>query len=48
MPRGTKLRNVRVPDAIWDAAKDKAAAEETTVTAVVLEALERYITTPPR
>lgn len=39
----TTPRAVRVPDALWRAAVEKARAEGTTVTAVVLRALERYI-----
>lgn len=39
----TKPRAVRVPDELWRAAVEKAAREETTVTAVVLAALRAYI-----
>lgn len=35
-------RSVRVPDHIWDAARARAQAEGTTVTAVILRALTRY------
>lgn len=44
----TKLRNVRVPDALWAAAKEKAAAEEATLTDVILAALHRYVSTPAK
>ncbi len=38
----TPPRSVRVPDAVWQAARDRAEAEGTTVTAVILRALTRY------
>lgn len=38
----TPLRNVRVSDELWDAAKRKAEAEGTTLTAVIVRALEQY------
>lgn len=44
----TRLRNVRVPDGLWQAAKDKAAAEGRTLTDVILSALQRYVSTPPK
>ncbi len=44
----TPLRNIRVPDGLWNAAKTKAAAEGRTVTDVVLTLLHRYVTTPPK
>lgn len=43
MPRGTTLRNVRVPDEIWDAAKEQAEANGETVSDVVRRALVEYI-----
>lgn len=43
MPRGTTLRNVRVPDEIWDAAKGQAGANGETVSDVVRRALVEYI-----
>jgi hypothetical protein len=38
----TPPRSVRIPDAIWTAAKARADAEGTTLTAVILRALTRY------
>lgn len=38
----TPLRNVRVPEDIWQAAKARAKTEGTTVTAVVVAALRKY------
>lgn len=44
----TPGRNVRVHDDVWAAAQAKAADEGTTVTAIVVAALEQYagVTTP--
>ena len=39
----TAIRTVRVPDELWRAAIAKARAEGTTVTAVLVRALERYV-----
>lgn len=36
-------RSVRVPDALWEAAKARAAERDETVTDVVLRTLERYV-----
>jgi hypothetical protein len=44
----TPLRNIRVPNALWDAAKDKAAAEGRTLTDVLLAFLHRYVSTPAK
>ena len=38
----TPPRSVRIPNDVWDAAKARAEAEGTTVTAVILRALIRY------
>lgn len=38
----TPLRAVRVPDDIWTAAQERAAAEGKTLTAVIVAALRRY------
>jgi len=43
----TPSRNVRVPDAIWQAAKDRADRDETTVSAVIVAALIAYGTPQP-
>jgi len=43
MPRGTTLRNVRVADEVWDAAKERAAENGETVSEVVRRALVEYI-----
>jgi len=42
----TPLRAIRVPDEVWQAAREKAEREGTTVTAVVLAALQRYVKRP--
>jgi predicted HicB family RNase H-like nuclease len=39
----TPVRNLRVPDDLWRAAKDKAAREGKTVTEVLIAALRRYV-----
>ena len=39
----TPLRNLRIPDELWDAVRAKAEAEGTTVTAVFIAALQRYL-----
>jgi hypothetical protein len=40
----TKLRNVRVPDELWDAAMKEAKAEGRTLTDVIVSDLHRYVT----
>ncbi|MFE9936350.1 hypothetical protein [Streptomyces hirsutus] len=42
----TPNRNVRVPDALWEAAKERAASEGRTVTDVIVSALHRYVSAP--
>ncbi len=42
------MRNVRVPEEIWRAAQEKAAAEGRTMTDVIVAYLKRYVSTPPR
>lgn len=42
MPRGTRLRNIRVEDELWDAAKAKAATEGRNLSEVLREFLERW------
>ena len=39
----TMPRSLRIPEPVWKAAVEKSAAEGTTVTAVVVKALERYL-----
>ena len=39
----TPLRNFRIPDDLWDAARAKARAEGRTLTDVVLAALRAYL-----
>lgn len=43
MARGTKLRNVRVPDSLWDSAMSLARSRGETVTSVITEALQAYV-----
>jgi hypothetical protein len=38
----TPLRAVRVPDDIWERAQAKAAADDTTVSAVINDFLKEY------
>lgn len=40
----TPLRNIRVPDDLWLAAKEEAAAEGRSLTDVILGDLHRYVT----
>lgn len=42
----TPLRNVRISDALWDSAKQKAADEGRTVSEVMRELLEKYVQNP--
>lgn len=39
----TPMRAMRIPDEVWDAARERAERDGTTVTAVVLAALQRYV-----
>ncbi|WP_279536565.1 hypothetical protein [Cellulomonas shaoxiangyii] len=39
----TMPRSLRIPEDVWIAAVEKAKAEGTTVTAVVVAALRRYL-----
>ena len=41
-PMGTKLRNIRVPDEIWEPALHKAEAEGTTLSERIREFLAAY------
>jgi hypothetical protein len=44
----TPSRAVRVPDVLWDAARDRAAQDGRTVTSVIIEALRAYVATADR
>ena len=39
----TPLRNIRVADELWSAARAKAASQGTTLTAVIVAFLRRYV-----
>lgn len=41
--KGTTIRSVRVSDDLWQAARDKAEAEKTSVSEVLVAALVRYV-----
>lgn len=43
MARGTTLRNVRVSDEIWEAAKERASENGETVSEVVRRSLAEYV-----
>lgn len=43
MPRGTTLRNVRVADPLWSAARAVAEARDENLSDVIRAALERYV-----
>ncbi len=43
MSRGTPLRNVRVPDELWGRALARAEEEGTSVSAVIVRALEEWV-----
>ncbi|GAA1992726.1 hypothetical protein GCM10009718_33040 [Isoptericola halotolerans] len=45
--RGTTLRNVRVSDEVWTAAREQAEKNGETVSDVVRRALVEYVTTSP-
>lgn len=42
----TRPKSLRIPDDLWQAAVDKAQSDDTTVTAVVIKALERFVKRP--
>jgi predicted CopG family antitoxin len=48
MPRGTTLRNVRIPDDLWDAALRKAQDEGRSVSEVIREYLAKWVMRPAR
>jgi metal-responsive CopG/Arc/MetJ family transcriptional regulator len=41
--RENRHRMVRVEDDLWEAAKDAAAANDTTVSEIIRDALRRYV-----
>jgi hypothetical protein len=43
MPDGTPLRNVRVPDDLWQSAMAKALDRGETLSDVIRRALEKYV-----
>lgn len=43
MPNPTPLRNVRVPDDLWDAAMSKALDRGESLSEVIRRALEKYV-----
>jgi hypothetical protein len=43
MPPGTTLRNVRVPDDLWDAALRRAHADQTNVSEVLRDLLAAWV-----
>lgn len=43
MPDGTPLRNVRVPDDLWQAAMAKALERGESLSEVIRRALEKYV-----
>lgn len=44
----TPLHSFRVADELWNAAKEKARAEGTTIADVLRDALEKYLKKKPR
>ena len=48
MPSGTPLRNIRIPDDLWDAVLSKADAEGRNASEVVRELLSKWLMRPPR
>ena len=44
----TKHKSMRVPDGVWKAAQAKAKSEGRTMTDVVTELLQRWISSPKR
>lgn len=47
MPRGTTLRNIRIPDDLWDAVLRKADDEGRNASEVVREYLNAWVLRPP-
>lgn len=46
MAPGTTIRNIRVPDALWDTAKAKASAEGTDLSTLIRQFLSDYVVRP--
>ena len=46
--KGTSLHTYRLDDALWSRVAAKAAANNTTVSAVIRAALERYVNRPSK
>ena len=44
----TPNRVLRVEESLWRAAQQKAAAENRTLTGVIVDYLKRYVASPPR
>lgn len=44
----TPVRHIRIANPLWDAAKAKAEIEGRPVSDVIVEALRKYVTLPPR
>ncbi len=47
MSRGTPIRNVRVPDELWGRALARAEEEGTSVSAMIVRALEKWVRDEP-
>lgn len=45
-PGHTPRRTIRVPDELWEAAKEKADSQGRTISEVIVRALERYVRRP--
>ena len=43
MSKGTKVRTVRIDDALWDAAKAKAETKETSLSEVIRDYLQAWV-----
>lgn len=43
MSKGTKVRTVRIDDALWDAAKAKAKSNNDDLSAIMRAALQDYV-----
>lgn len=39
----TPVRHIRIPDTLWNAARTRAAAEHTTITAIIIRALHHHL-----